>query len=150
VATPIPFSTNKRLDFLIPHIGQINKDRYHTHFLDLKVEYSSRRRAPATGILHNCYHRVKNCLTWCQSKMNYCNVVYGFIDYTLSNSRNISEGDIKCLCKRCKNKKFLDLDVVTMHLLQKKVHKEIHVLVCTRRTIYSLRDHSRKGGYVNF
>jgi len=33
--------------------------------------------------------------------------------------RNISRGGIRCLCKRCKNKKFLDSDVVIMHLLQK-------------------------------
>jgi hypothetical protein len=79
--------------------------------------------AELEGILHHRYHRVKNCMTWCQSKMNYCNVVYGFINYTPSNSKNISECDIKCLCKRCKNKKFLDLDVVMMHLLQKRFMK---------------------------
>jgi len=49
--------------------------------------------------------------------MDYCNKIQGFINYTLSNSRNISGGGIRCPCKRCKNKKFLDLDVVTMHLL---------------------------------
>jgi hypothetical protein len=49
--------------------------------------------------------------------MNYCNVIQGFINYALSNSRNISGGDIRCLCKRCKNKKFLDPEVVTMHFL---------------------------------
>jgi hypothetical protein len=31
----------------------------------------------------------------------------------------------------CKNKKFIDPDVVTMHLLQKIVHGEILVLVWT-------------------
>jgi len=54
-------------------------------------------------------------------KMNYYSAVKVFINYTLSNSRNISRGSIRCSCKKCKNKKFLDLDVVTMHLLQKKI-----------------------------
>ena len=49
--------------------------------------------------------------------MDYCNGVQSFINYEQSNSRNISGGDIKCPCKRCKNKTFLDPDVVTMHLL---------------------------------
>jgi hypothetical protein len=50
--------------------------------------------------------------------MDYCNDVEGFfINYALSNMRNISEGDIKCPCKRCNNKNFIDPIVVTMHLL---------------------------------
>jgi len=61
--------------------------------------------------------------------MNYCNVVQSFINYTLSNLRNISGRGIKCSCKRCKNKKFLDLDIVMMHLLQKKIYEKILVLV---------------------
>ena len=52
-------------------------------------------------------------------RMDYYNRVEGFINYALSNMRNISGGGIRCLFKRFKNKKFLDLDVVTMHLLQK-------------------------------
>ena len=52
--------------------------------------------------------------------MNYCIVVQGFINYALSNTRYIRRGNIICLCKRCKNKEFLDPDVITMHLLQKK------------------------------
>ena len=52
-------------------------------------------------------------------KMDYYNKVESFINYALSNPRNISEYDIRCLCKRCKNKKFLNLYVVTMHFLQK-------------------------------
>jgi hypothetical protein len=51
--------------------------------------------------------------------IDYCNEVESFINYTLFNPKNISGGDISCLCKRCKNKKFLNLDVVIMHLLQK-------------------------------
>jgi hypothetical protein len=51
--------------------------------------------------------------------MDYCNEVQGFINYTISNPRDISGSGIRCSCKRCKNKKFLDPDVVTIHLLQK-------------------------------
>jgi hypothetical protein len=50
-------------------------------------------------------------------RMDYYNWVQGFIDYTLSNPTNINGDDIRCSCKRCKNKKFLNLDVVTMHVL---------------------------------
>jgi hypothetical protein len=72
-------------------------------------------------------------------KMNYCNEVEGFINYTLSNLRNISGDNIRCSCKSCKNKNIIDLDVITIHLLQKKkVHGEILMLVCIRRTICSL------------
>jgi hypothetical protein len=39
--------------------------------------------------------------------MDYCNEIEGFINYTLSNPRNIGGGDIECPCKRCKNKKNL-------------------------------------------
>jgi hypothetical protein len=50
-------------------------------------------------------------------KMNYYNGIEGFINYALSNPSNINGGGIRYLCKRCKNKKFLDLDVVMMYLL---------------------------------
>jgi hypothetical protein len=36
-----------------------------------------------------------------------------------------------------KIKNFIDANVIAMHLLQKKVHGEILVLVCIRRTICS-------------
>jgi len=83
-------------------------------------------------------------------RMDYYNGVQGFINYALSNPRNISGGSIRCPCKMCKNKKFLDPDVVMIHLLQKKVHGEIFMLVCTWRTICSPRDHDIKDGWVNF
>jgi len=83
-------------------------------------------------------------------KMDYCNRIKGFINYALSNLRNISGCNIRCPFKRCKNKKILDSNVVTMHILQKKVHEEILVLVYTRRTICSLWDHDVKDDSVNF
>ena len=52
--------------------------------------------------------------------MNYCNGVEGLVNYTLSNPKNISGGDIKTSCK---NKNFINLDVM-MHVLQKKVHEK--------------------------
>jgi hypothetical protein len=55
--------------------------------------------------------------------MDYCNDVEDFINYVLYNPRNISGDGIRYSCKRCKNKKFLDLYVLTMHLLQKKVRR---------------------------
>ena len=57
-------------------------------------------------------------------RMDYCNEVRGFINYATSNPRNITGFGIKCPCKRCKNKNFLDLDVVMMHLLQNEFIKE--------------------------
>ena len=37
--------------------------------------------------------------------MDYCNGVQGFINYAISNPRNINGNGIWCPCKRCKNKK---------------------------------------------
>ena len=45
-------------------------------------------------------------------------------NYAISNPRNVSESGIKCPCKRCENKRYLDSDVVTMYLLQKKKFME--------------------------
>jgi len=56
--------------------------------------------------------------------MDYCNGIQGFINYTISNPRNINGGGIRCPCKRCKNKKFLDPYIVMMHLLQKRFMEE--------------------------
>jgi len=80
--------------------------------------------------------------------MDYYNEVVSFINYTLSKPRNISGGGIRCSCKMCKNKKFLDLDVVAI-LFYKRVYEKIFVLVYTQRTICVLRDHCRKDGWVN-
>jgi hypothetical protein len=80
-------------------------------------------------------------------KMDYCNGVQDFINYTISNPRNISGCDIRCPCKMCKNKKLFNTDVVTMHFLhKKKIHGGIPMLVCTQRTICSSRDYVRKDG----
>jgi hypothetical protein len=51
--------------------------------------------------------------------MDYCNGVQGFINFTTSIPRNFTDGGIRCPCRKCKNKKFLHQDVVTMHLLTK-------------------------------
>jgi hypothetical protein len=39
--------------------------------------------------------------------MDYYNKVQGFINYALSNPRNISGDSIRSSCRRCKNKKDL-------------------------------------------
>jgi hypothetical protein len=43
-----------------------------------------------------------------------------FINYTLSNPKNISGVSIRCSCKRCTDKEIINPDVVTIHLLQKR------------------------------
>jgi len=52
-------------------------------------------------------------------RMNYCNEVQSFINFATSIPRNFSWDGIRYLCRRCKNKKFLHQDVITMHLLHK-------------------------------
>ena len=52
------------------------------------------------------------------------NEVQGFINFTTSIPRNFSGDDIRCLCRKCKNKKYLHLDIVTMHLLHKGFMKD--------------------------
>ena len=52
---------------------------------------------------------------------DYSRGVEGFIDFSLSNPKNITEEKIKCLCVKCKNKKFHKSYVVTMYLLKKKL-----------------------------
>jgi len=52
-------------------------------------------------------------------RMNYCNEVQDFINFTTFIPRNFTEGDIRCSCRKCENKKYLHPDVVMMHLLHK-------------------------------
>jgi len=53
-------------------------------------------------IIHGCIEiHPKSCAGWI--------IIIGF--------RDISEDDIRCSCKRYKNKKFLNLNVITMHPL---------------------------------
>jgi hypothetical protein len=66
-------------------------------------------------------------------KENYYKGVEGFSNLIFSNPKNISEGEIRCSCVKCKNKKIHQADIVMMHLL-KKVYIEILMLVCTRPT----------------
>jgi hypothetical protein len=60
-------------------------------------------------------------------RMDYYNGVQGFINYATSILRNISGGGIRYPCRRFQNKKFLHLDVVTMHLLHKGFMEEYHL-----------------------
>ena len=82
--------------------------------------------------------------------MDYCNGVRGFINYALSNPRNITGGGIRCPCKRCKNKNVYLSRCCNDASSTKRVNREIFVLVCIRRTICSSQYHGRKDGWVNF
>jgi len=53
-------------------------------------------------------------------RMDYCNGVQIFINFATSILRNFTDGGIRCPCRKCKNKKFLHQDVVTIHLLTKR------------------------------
>ena len=66
--------------------------------------------------------------------MDYGNEVHCFINYAPSNSRNISGMSIRCLCKRCKNKKVYQSKCCNDASSTKKVYGEILVLVCTQIT----------------
>jgi len=57
-------------------------------------------------------------------KMDYCNRVQGFINFATSIPRNFTDGGIRCPCRKCKNNKFLHQDVVTMHLLTKRLMED--------------------------
>jgi len=68
-------------------------------------------------------------------RMNYCNGVQG-INFATSIPRNFSGGGIKCPYMKCKNKKYLHSDVVTIYPLHKGfmedylcwyAHKELFV-----------------------
>ena len=56
--------------------------------------------------------------------MDYCNGVQDFINIATSIPRNFSGGSIRCPCRKCKNKKFLNQDVATMHLLTKRFRED--------------------------
>jgi hypothetical protein len=72
-----------------------------------------------------------------RSSMDYCNGVQGFINFATSILRNFSGGSIRCPRRKCKNKKYMHPDVVTMHLPHKwPVYGGLLVLV-TQRIICS-------------
>jgi len=52
-------------------------------------------------------------------RMDYCNEFQGFINFSTFIPRNFSGGGIKYPYRKCKNKKFLHPNIVTMHLLHK-------------------------------
>jgi hypothetical protein len=69
-------------------------------------------------------------------RMNYCNGVQGFINFATSIPRNFSGGGIRCPYMKCKNKKYLHSEVVTIYPLHKGfmedylcwyAHKELFV-----------------------
>jgi len=52
-------------------------------------------------------------------KMDYCNEVQGYINFTTSIPKNFTRGGIRCQCRKCENKMYLHPDAVMMHLLHK-------------------------------
>jgi len=52
-------------------------------------------------------------------RMDYCNGVQGFIYFTIFIPRNFTDCNIRCLCRKCKNKKLLHQDVVMIYILTK-------------------------------
>ena len=52
-------------------------------------------------------------------RMDYYNGVQGYINFAISILINFTGGGIRCLCKKCQNKKYLHPYVVMMHLLHK-------------------------------
>ena len=52
-------------------------------------------------------------------RIDYCNEVQGFINFTTSIPKNFTGGGIRCPCRKCQNKKYLHPDVVMIHLLHK-------------------------------
>jgi hypothetical protein len=82
--------------------------------------------------------------------MNYCNEVQGFINFSTSILRNFSGGGIRCLCRKCKNKKYLHLDIVTMHLLHKGFMKDYLCWYAHKELFVRNKSIVRKDGWVNF
>jgi hypothetical protein len=60
-------------------------------------------------------------------KENYYKGVEGFSNLIFSNPKNISEGEIRCSCVKCKNKKIHQADIVMMHLLKKSLYRNTNV-----------------------
>ena len=83
------------------------------------------------------HSRMYRDLTQGLQRMDYYNGIQSFINYALSNLRNISRGSIRCSCKSCKNKKISRSRCCNNAYTTKRVHGAITVLVCTRRTICS-------------
>jgi hypothetical protein len=64
-------------------------------------------------IIHGCIEiHLKYCRGWI-----IIIGFQGFINHAIFNPMNISRGNIRFLYKRCKNKKFLDPDIITMYFL---------------------------------
>ena len=52
----------------------------------------------------------------CAVNDEFLNSVEEFVTFALGNHQYLSNGDLRCPCKRCKNKKFHGDDVVRLHL----------------------------------
>jgi len=54
-------------------------------------------------------------------RQDYLKGVESFINFLLSNLKNINDSENRCLCVKCMNKKFYHKNIVMVHLIKKKV-----------------------------
>jgi len=70
---------------------------------------------------------------------HHCKKVKGFINFALSNPKNISGGEVRCSCVKCKNKKFYQSNIVTIHLLTKTLLRNICDNLHTKNPMFLTR-----------
>ena len=73
-------------------------------------------------------------------RIDYCNGVQGFINFTTSIPRNFTEGGIRCPYRKCENKKYLHPDVVMMDLLHKGFMEITCVGMHTEKYLFVIRE----------
>jgi hypothetical protein len=74
-------------------------------------------------IMDDCSWMYRNSPPGLQ-RVDYCKGVQGFINFAISIPRHFSGGGIRYPCRKCKNKKCMHPDVITMHLLHKGFMKD--------------------------
>ena len=68
-------------------------------------------------------------------RIDYCNGVQGFINFTTSIPRNFTGGGISCPCRKCQNKKISASRCCNNASSTQMVYRELPVLICTWRSI---------------
>jgi len=68
-----------------------------------------------------------------------CKGVESFINFALSNPKNISGSGIKCLCVKCENKKLYQSDVVMMHFFLKYSLRNVYVDLHIENLMFHMR-----------
>jgi len=78
----------------------------------------------------------------------FLKMLKSFVNFVLSNSKNISEGKIRCPCAKFKNKNIHHKDIITMHLLKKRVHKKNTQIGLHMNNLMFLTKPSYKGWFA--